>query len=1086
MNTINFKFSLKKNILPFADIKNDYLFAIDKVGGVVGSKKYCNLKKDFKKIKMIMSQNNHLYEIIGEDVPLKLYFDLEAPLPEEETNFLNYRTYFMEFIKYILCNDFNLSEDSNRCIILDSCRKCKFSNHLIYDNIYFDNMSELKLFIQYLFQRLNEPRTEHEQFLFNRLFFTDNEKLKCIMDLIPYSKNQAIRMVNQSKIGTDYILKSVNKINDIMTTFISHSINAKYKIDSKILSSLMIENKPKKEKKQNTKEIKQNNDISPTQQININNWIDFKFNGITLMQSQNKNYDDLKKLELYKQYLYLIPSDQKCEHWINIGMAIKASGGVKDDWRLWSNIGSNNKNDKQLINNFDNFKSTGRTFNINTLKKLAKLSHPNYFKSEEELFRTYFNLNLDNIKVINEKSDFVSQEGTSDENNIFDDNKYMILYAYLGRGKTTAIKRLIKTKGYTRFLFISPRVSFSLFISKEFDIDNYTDALNEDEEKKVNIFTSKKLIISVESIQKININNNYQCIFLDESEAILNQFSSPTMSSKYLDCYNILINLIEKAEKVICADAFLTNRTINFMRSFNQPITMIKNNTSPIIRTAERMDLDNLEKSFIKDIKNKIKPYVCSSTKSTLQIIENGKKYEPEIFEKSLFYYGGYQREDKLFKSSLSNINQSWRDASFVATTPTNTVGCSFSPENKEENNFDLVYMVCPFPTCSVRDMMQMMMRVRHIKQNKMIFSLPSSKSNTKENHKNDIFYSSLENFENFNKDKLHIYVKTIEDFLKDEKADDEKNIQYGQLKAMKNTLENFEESPQALKEIIYFNLLEQYISNTYYEKMFYKFLDKCGYNYDPEFLTSKKNKDSDKINDNVFIEKYQKIDDIDEIDVERIIREEKKMNSSSIEKLQKEKYFFKKMINDDVLDLLNESKTFFNIYMNSYNKHYLTNIYEEKNLNITNILRREFIESNNLNEMLKFKSIKLTMINKIVKLLKIENSSDISTIIQRKDLDEAIDYINNNRKSIMMTFKIDDKLPIKIEKKDELKKILPYLKQILNNWSGVSLKTKEIDSHSKKPSKFILEGSDYNKLVKQIKRYEDDIGLFLDEGIDI
>jgi hypothetical protein len=54
-------------------------------------------------------------------------------------------------------------------------------------------------------------------------------------------------------------------------------------------------------------------------------------------------------------------------------------------------------NDDNIISGFDKFKIDGRTFNINTLKRLAKKAHPEYFNTEEELFRVYFDLDLEVI-----------------------------------------------------------------------------------------------------------------------------------------------------------------------------------------------------------------------------------------------------------------------------------------------------------------------------------------------------------------------------------------------------------------------------------------------------------------------------------------------------------------------------------------------------------------------------------------------------------------------------------------------------------------------------------------------------------------
>jgi len=47
-------------------------------------------------------------------------------------------------------------------------------------------------------------------------------------------------------------------------------------------------------------------------------------------------------------------------------------------------------------------------------------------------------------------------------------------------------------------------------------------------------------------------------------------------------------------------------------------------------------------------------------------------------------------------------------------------------------------------------------MRVRHIKENKLFFSLPDIKRNTK-GTRDDMYYLSMENFENYNKEKINL-----------------------------------------------------------------------------------------------------------------------------------------------------------------------------------------------------------------------------------------------------------------------------------------------------------------------------------------
>ena len=1031
---------------------------------------------EFMIVKTLIEEDNNLYELIESHKEVKLYFDLEAELKDNEDEKL-YKDNFIEALKHILYNDFEIFIKDENYYTLNSSRQNKCSYHLIFKNIKFQNMAEQKTFILYLLNRFENPKCEGEEELFKKLFYMDSKKelLKCVMDSIPYNKNQNIRLINQSKLGKGYLLKSEEEIN-IMKTFISYDLRdcnitiTKEQIENLInkkgITKRQKEYKAKKAKIENTETKKI---------IDISNWVNFCITGDTLLKVNKLTYDDIKNFKFeYKKYLYLIPNNNvSYNHFMQMGYAIKSSGGNEEDWKQWAKL--SNKYNEGETKSFINFKIDGRTFNINSLKKLAKMAHPEFFNTEEELFNNYFNLDLENINIIEEKTEFVSMGN----NNILHPDKFLILYAYLGRGKTTAIKRLIETENYKKFLFISPRVSFSLFISQEFNIDNYTDSMNKKEgEKYVNIETSKKLIISVESLHKINIDNNYECIFLDESEAILNQFSSPTMKDKYLDNYNILIELINNAKKVVCADAFLTNRTLNFIKSFDKNITLLKNNSSPVKREAERFEMDKLPKKILIDLNKNIKPYICSSTSSDLSKLEEKIKEDIEDIEKynkSLFYYGGLKREDKIFKQTLKNINDTWTNSSFVATTPTNTVGCSFS----KKDEFDNVYMMCNFPTCSVRDMFQMNMRVRHIKSNKLYFSLPDKKRlNLSKRNKGTVYFTSLNNFESYNKDKLKNYIEIIDDFIN---SDDNNNVyNNGQLKALKKVLIKFDETPKPLRDIIYFNLYEQYISNTHYEKMFYKFLDICGYTYDKLFIQEKTlynkkiikniqiNEKEDK--EDKEIEDYDKIENINEKEVKRIIDDEKRMNATSKEKIQKEKYYFKEIMRNDI-DNITASKIFFNVWLNPYKKTYINKAYEEKNNFYVKCLDKEINESNKVNEMLKGKFVKMAIIQKIKKILKIKNLFDTSIIIKREDIETLIPFIETNRKLISDTFNIEDKLKTKIDDNYKYKSFCPYIQKIIFNWTNLNMKVIEINKHNRQPQKYKLMGENFYELVKDYKQ---------------
>ena len=1072
-----------------------YLFSKDKEEDSA-SKLFSFLKYD-KKNEMIslLSENNNLYEIIEPTKKCKLYFDLECG-DDKEYDTIEYTPErieiifetFIENVIYILDIIFNIKYDRKDIIIMNSSRINKLSYHLIFNKIYFEKMSVLKSFIILVISFFNNSKLLGERAknkYIDMFWMRKKVERRCIIDKNPYTSYQNLRCINQSKIQGKSTLKLESDNYDLLDTLVSHNfpenmteiklkdieaIRKKYsKYFDETETTEEIKTEPKTPRKK-TQTIKQTEDIIELKNCN---WDGFKFGKNTLMNINKLTYGDLLKIPSYLRYLYLIPNEN-CDfnHFLQIGFAIKGAGGKKEDWLKWAQI-SKKFTVGSKINGFDKFKTDGQIFNLQSLKKIAKMAEPEYFNTTDELFNKFFSLNLDGIKVINEKSEFVSQKGTSDENNILDNVKFLILSAYLGRGKTTAVKRLIEEKKYTRFLFLSPRITFSMFITGEFEgIENTI--IKTGEEFK-DISKSQKLIVNIESIQKVNIKNNYECIFLDESESILNQYSSPTMAGKYLDHYNKMIDLINNAKQVVCADAFLTNRTINFIKSFNQPITLIKNDTPPVARKAERTTLEQIRKFIFKDINADKKPYICSSTSTDLRSIKqtliDTDKYNDKDENKPLFYFGSVYREDKEMRETLEKINETWKKAKFIGTTPTNTCGCSYSIPD----DFNNVYMMCNFPTCSVRDMFQMSMRVRHIKENKLVFCLPE-----KSRHKpkqDDTYFLTLENYENATKEKYQSYISIIDEFLKNE---DKTN--HGQLEAIRDNIKHYEETPAPLREILYFNLFEQYLSNTHYEKMYYLFLDKCGYSYLPYIENTDKDKKKEKQSlfisdedDEKLLSNFTNIMNITKEEAEYIIEQEKKLNTTSEQKLKKEKFFFLKKISNNIDDL-DKAKLFFNCWLKEYEKRKLIKAYEEKHKTIIEVLEKDLMNANKLRDKMRGEFIKLMIMTHFKNTLKLKSCFDTETIIKASDLNKLTKYILDNRKKLSILFNYEDKCG-----EDNFKTANIIFKKIFNNWSGLNLVIDKKNSNTKKAETYKFSGVDYYKHIidrkpeEEIKFIDDD-----------
>jgi hypothetical protein len=1010
---------LKKKINLGQDVK----YTIDKQEKII--KRYSSLDS-IDELLEITKKNENLYELIAEEQPTRIYLDLEIEETMTEEDRQERLKIFLELFKNQFFIIFQQSINDEDILILNSSKKDKLSYHIVFLKYYFEHCYILKSFIDYI---INQLLIDDEKY--SKLYWTKNEKQKFIMDAAPYGKNRLFRLVNQSKIGSNIKLKIISNHQPI------DSFIGVYNITE---NDILLNFNKEEIKEEKTKEIKKTKELK--KDLALNDWSD---NTKTLLEFYKMSYDDLQELPKWKQYLYLIPNNNvDYQNWLIVGYAIRFCGGVKDDWINWSKLSKSYK-----VGECDNFlkfhTADGQGFgdlkncyNIYTLRRFAKIAHPDFFKEKKQLFDCLFDMDLQNINVIEEKSFFLSQEGTTDSNNILNDDKMNILYAFLGKGKTTAIKRLIKEKSYNKILCLSPRQAFATFLSNDFNIDCYLEGN----------FNSDKLVIQVESLYKINIDINYELIVIDESESILNQFSSETMNGSYLQNFNTLVEVIKRSEKVIFADAFISNRTINFCKSFKEKITMIKNNTEPTNREAIEIDKNIFNSYLVEDLQKKNKNYICFSSKTDLIKLKTILKCDNQLglkdFDRRALYYYG-KGDDKVFET-LKNINEEWTNASIVITSPSITVGNSYSVKD----HFNKVYINAS-PTCNVRDTFQSQMRVRYLKDNKLIFCLPSKQQYTANKNKNILYFDVLDMFDEFQEDKKELIFNLIDNIKSDKKEE------------LKERVKNLQETPKALKEILFFNLLEQGISQTYYNDLFYLYLFKCGYSIKDDTTNPKK------------LEGFGD-GSVNYIDIKKITQEtadyiedlEKRKKATEKEKLEKDRFYFDLIVKEE-----EERKHvyFKDFYMNGVKRNFFNNARIEFLNNVEETLKQDFVKSGGVIEVNNLKGVQLKYIQDINKIMGLKNSFDVSLVSMDK-INNLVGYLQENKKNINDAFKMRDRT--KSDNMD-LRGVIHLLNKIFKQWNNTEFESaRETDSKDKTKNKIEFYKRVCMKPIKEADRPTD------------
>ena len=387
-------------------------------------------------------------------------------------------------------------------------------------------------------------------------------------------------------------------------------------------------------------------------------------------------------------------------------------------------------------------------------------------------------------------------------------------------------------------------------------------------DKKKNIGDENALILQAESLHKID-NRVYDYVIIDECESVLNQMTSiGTHKEHLLRNFDILERLIRNARHTVFMDAFIGNRTRDFINSFKTEYLIEKYTSLPVKRTFDVIDkFSNWVEEIVKDIKEGKKLYIfCTSKNKILTLL---KPRLDMITDKEFLYY----HTDSKFK--LDNIKEDWTNISGgVITNSVITNGCNFDVKNV----FDRIYIFANASSRNnVRDIIQSHMRVRHINDNHLrlcvdtkrngISYLPVIKSHIDRNFRISELY---------HKYTLELYDK----------------------------LPNYERLPVRFRELLINNTMEHNKSVMQLSEMMLIYLEKCGYTQIQlvkDDMIDENEEEPIMIDEDVeMTTDYNSIEDIDYTTMERLKYQAYK---SREEKEQLSKFYFKLAIDFNKLE---------------------------------------------------------------------------------------------------------------------------------------------------------------------------------------
>jgi hypothetical protein len=662
------------------------------------------------------------------------------------------------------------------------------------------------------------------------------------------------------------------------------------------------------------------------------------------------------------------------DNWRYLCISIIASYGInllEKNFDVIYNLYRHAGNDSEMIRQLNSW----RTFNVNPDNKQFFLSFGNLCKND----------NIVPFPIKKKYNDKWCQP-------IIPVKKCYILKAYMGKGKTTQISKYLNQNTDKSVIFLTSRRTFasSLFNRLKMDCPD-RDWMLYLNRKVDDIVKSRNLIIQVESLHKIQ--QHFDIVVIDECESILYQMTSlTTHKANIYDNMAELKNIISKSKNVILADAFVSKKTIHFVNSLGLTLDTEYHiyKTLPENRTA---------------IPLSTKPDFINSLISTLSLGKNVFLFSTSIKKLENYIIPSISKalpniKINTYSSSnikkLDNINEEWSSYNLIATTSSITIGCNFDVKDY----FDCIYVYASASSKNlVRDIFQAHMRVRHIKDNKLFFYL----------------------------DPRPIGIKSDLGISQDVIVQD---IEYKELffKEIYNT--SYIEIEDVFKNLYINNRIEHNLSMLCLEKVFYEYLERCGYKLAAlEALETYDCKDDEKkiVQNDV---EYDKISEITKSELYALNLKRKTIGLNDIEKLMIEKYYFQITI----LDIHPEKeRLLWDLYCD-YGKSRFKNMSLEKSHHSTiELLERDgqvcFWSDTYI--------LRLEIIKNICKLLGLKNTGELRTI-SRSVLESRVQELKMMKEKIKHIFDLRDRSKSEVF---GLKEATSLINEVLSRWGYTSLK---------------------------------------------
>jgi len=186
-----------------------------------GAKRFSTLKNEDELRDMIKDENNHLYEVLTENTPVKPHFDIEFDKSQLNPDIvINALVEIVSRTMIKLYGDDGMFDPEDLYVsgsdaksTIKNISLLKSSRHLVINTpCVFENNIAFGAFVNIVLNQIMNPITDDDKELSDNLTYVINDQREPVIDMSIYTKNRDFKLINQSKMkdGDKRIQKPLN------------------------------------------------------------------------------------------------------------------------------------------------------------------------------------------------------------------------------------------------------------------------------------------------------------------------------------------------------------------------------------------------------------------------------------------------------------------------------------------------------------------------------------------------------------------------------------------------------------------------------------------------------------------------------------------------------------------------------------------------------------------------------------------------------------------------------------------------------------------------------------------------------------